>query len=529
MQTKFHNLKKTTAFIIFILASNCARAQNPVIEWQQCLGGSSTEVANCIRQTNDGGYIMAGHSQSISGDISGNHGGDDMWVIKLNATGGLAWQRCLGGTNNDQAFAVEQTQDGGYIVVGQTKSNDGDVTGLHSGFAAMDAWVVKLDTSGALTWQKTLGGSKADAATGVKQTPDGGFAIVGYTRSVDGDVTENHGNSDLWLVKLSSSGILEWQKCFGGTADDTGQGIQLTSDGGYVLAGETASNNGDVSGTHGGNDFWVVKLSATANIEWQKAIGGNLAELVETVRQTSDGGYVIVGETSSNNGDVTGNHNDVLNTYDAWVVKLNALGTLEWQKCLGGSSIDRAFDVMETTDNGFIVVGETRSADGDVIGNHGDYDAWMVKLNNGGALVWQKCWGGSAEESLLSIQQTADSGCILVGSAASTDGDVVGFEGGLSNFNDIWVLKIAAEGLATTTFDKPALTVSPNPVGSVLQITAADQARITAIRIMDMKGNMVLEQTGNCENVAVSTLARGTYILEAISKTQTLQTKFVKN
>lgn len=529
MRTNFYKLKNTIAFLIVFMTVGYAKAQAPSIEWQQCLGGSSQDFAKYVRQTTDGGYIIAGKVHSNNGDVSGNHGGNDMWVVKLNAGGAIVWQRCLGGTYDDEVYAIEQTQDGGYIVVGQTKSNDGDVTGLHSGFNAIDAWVVKLDALGALLWQKTLGGSRQDTATDVKQTSDGGYAIVGYTNSIDGDVTGNHGSNDFWLIKLNNSGTIEWQKCIGGTGDDMAKSIQLTADGGYVLAGITQSNNGDVSGTQGSGDFWVVKLTAAADLQWQKTLGGSLIEYGGIVKQTNDGGYLIVGQTSSVDGDVTGNHSGVLNNYDAWVVKLNESGVLEWQKCLGGSTIDGAFDVLETTDNGFIVIGGVLSNDGDVVANHGDYDGWMVKLDNAGSLLWQKCFGGSGEELFLSIQQTTDGGCILAGGTASNDGDVIGFEGGFGNFSDLWVVKLEAEGLATSAFDKLAVKVFPNPVGNVLHISSADQAIVTGVKIIDMKGKKVLEQTHNCKDIAVENLVRGIYILETTSNGKTSQTKFIKN
>ncbi len=529
MRTTFYNLKNTIAFLIVLIAVGYAQAQNPVIEWQQCIGGSSVEYAKCIRQTTDGGYIIASYVQSNNGDVSGNHGLVDMWVVKLDAGGAIAWKRCLGGTYNDEVYAIEQTQDGGYILVGRTLSIEGDVAGSQSGFIVPNAWVAKLDALGALLWQKTLGGSREDAATGVKQTSDGGFAVVGYTRSIDGDVIGNHGSNDFWFVKLDGSGTIEWQKCFGGTGDDMAKSIQLTADGGYVMSGSSNSSNGDVSDWRGGYDFWVVKLTATADIQWQKMTGGGLYDGAFTVKQTSDGGYVIVGETSSADGDVTGNHSSEVNNFDAWVVKLNESGVLEWQKCLGGSTVDRAFDVLQTSDNGYIVAGNTISNDGDILGNHGSSDGWIVKLNNAGVLLWQKCFGGTNEESFLSIQQTSDGGCILTGGAASNNGDVIGFEGGLGNWSDVWVVKLAAEGLATFAFDKLDITVFPNPVGNVLHISAPDQVVVTEVKIFDIKGNQVLEQTRNCKDIAVGNLAQGIYILETKSNGKTTQTKFIKD
>jgi hypothetical protein len=227
----------------------------------------------------------------------------------------------IGRSNDDEARSVVQTGDGGYIVAGYTRSNDGDVSGNHGG---ADAWVVKLNSDGTIAWQKTLGGSSYDEAHSIVQTSDGGYIVAGYTRSNDGDVSGNHGEEDAWVVKLDSEGNIEWQKTFGGSSYDEANSIVQTSDGGYIVAGYTKSSNGDVayggSTYHGGiqEDVWVIKLDSHGNIIWQEALGGGGYDRAFSIAQTSDDGYVVAGYAGSNDGDVSGNHG----SYDVWVVKL---------------------------------------------------------------------------------------------------------------------------------------------------------------------------------------------------------------
>ncbi len=345
----------------------------PEIAWQRCLGGSGDDYAHSIQQTTDGGYIVAGWTLSDDGDVSGYHGGYDFWVVKLNSSGDIVWQKCLGGSGEDEAHSIQQTTDGGYIVAGVTASNDGDVSGNRGDY---DFWVVKLNSSGDIVWQKCLGGSNDDAAYSIQQITDGGYVVAGYTESNDGDVSGNHGYSDSWVVKLSSSGNIVWQKCLGGSRCDNAYSIQQTTDGGYIVAGCTESNDGDVSGNHGGYDFWVVKLNSSGNIVWQKCLGGSSYDEVCSIQQTADGGYIVAGGTLSNDGDVSGNHGSA----DFWVVKLNSSGDIVWQKCLGGSNDDAAYSIQQITDGGYVVAGYTESNDGDVSGNHGSADFWVVKL-----------------------------------------------------------------------------------------------------------------------------------------------------
>ncbi|MDD3713087.1 MAG: hypothetical protein PHZ28_06310, partial [Candidatus Izemoplasmatales bacterium] len=304
--THIHPLSNITfitillALILFNGVNNKSLAQAPTIEWQKCLGGTNDDRAYSIQQTSDGGFIVASITGSNDGDVSGNHGYDDAWVVKLNSSGNIEWQKCLGGTSYDVANSIQQTSDGGFIVSGYTGSNDGDVSGK---YGATDYWIVKLNSSGDIEWQKCLGGIYDDFAYSIQQTNDGGFIVAGFKESNESDMSGNHGAIDALVVKLNSSGDIEWQKCLGGTDYDSAHSIQQISDGGFIVAGRTRSNNGDVSGNHGACDGWVVKLNSSGDIEWQKCLGGTDNDYANSIQQTSDGGFIVAGGTWSNDGD----------------------------------------------------------------------------------------------------------------------------------------------------------------------------------------------------------------------------------
>ncbi len=255
-------MRSIIVFVAALLLFAGACLAQPTIEWQKCLGGSAWDWTVSIQQTRDGGYIVAGYSYSNDGDISGNHGNYDYWVVKLNSAGAVIWQKSLGGSSWDRGYSIQQTSDGGFIIAGESWSNDGDVSGNHGW---CDYWVVKLNSAGDIVWQRSLGGSDWDEAYSIQQTTDGGFIVAGDSWSNDGDVSGHHGtpsgSSDYWVVKLNSAGAVIWQKSLGGSDGDEARSIQQTSDGGFIVAGWSDSNDGDVSGNHGGHDYWVVKLS----------------------------------------------------------------------------------------------------------------------------------------------------------------------------------------------------------------------------------------------------------------------------
>ena len=351
--------------------------------WQKTIGGSMYEGAYFITTTLDGSYIMAGFSDSNDGDVSGNHGIGDAWVVKLDKEGNIIWQKSLGGSGPDAAHCVAATRDSGYIIACETGSFDGDVSGNHDiQFSSEigDAWVVKLDKDGNILWQKALGGSDYDVSYSIAESFDGGYLAAGSTRSADGDVSGYHGIEDGWVVKLDKDGNKLWQKTLGGANADGIKSIIVTPDGGYMTAGVTKSNDGDVSGNHGEGDAWMVKLDKDGNILWQKALGGSEWETAYSTASTPDGGYVIAANTRSNDGDVSGFHGGEY--FDAWVVKLDKEGNKLWQKALGGSAEDDAMSVITTVNGGYVIAGSTNSNDGDISESHGGMNAWVFTLKD---------------------------------------------------------------------------------------------------------------------------------------------------
>jgi hypothetical protein len=397
------------------------------ITWQKTLGGSGGDWVYSIQQTTDNGYIFAGCTESNDNDVSGNHGIKDYWIVKLTTSGDIDWQKTFGGSDWDQANSIQQTTDGGYIIAGEAFSDDGDVPG-NQGFS--EYWIIKLTTSGDIDWQKTFGGTAWETPYSIQQTTDGGYITAGLTCSYDGDITGQHGPRDYWIVKLTSAGDIDWQKTLGGSQDDWAWSIQQTSDEGYIIAGKSSSNDGDISVNHGEYDYWIVKLTSTGEIDWQKSLGGNCEDVAYFIQQTTDGGYIIAGYSLSNNGNVSGNHGGS----DYWIVKLNSTGDINWQKSLGGSSDEWARSVQQTTDGSYIITGYSWSNDGDVSGNHGDVDTWIVKLTPSGEIDWQKSLGGLGGDVSYCIKQTTDGDYIIAGDSWS--GGIVKYGG-----TDVWIVK----------------------------------------------------------------------------------------
>ncbi|MGN6566567.1 MAG: T9SS type A sorting domain-containing protein [Flavipsychrobacter sp.] len=351
---------------------------NGNVKWSKTYGGTSEEKAYDIQLTSDGGYIVAGYTYSIDGDItSGSQGYQDVLVMKISSSGSLSWEKTYGGSDNDIAYSIQQTGDGGYIVGGTTYSNNGDVS---KNQGSSDMWLLKLDNNGNKSWEKTYGGSAADAGYAVQITDDGGYILAGATKSLNGDVTGYHNSgfgSDYWVVKADASGSLVWEKTLGGTLDEEAHAIREASDGSFTVAGYSYSNDGDVSGNHGVQDMWVANLDpAGSTVQWQTSLGGSQPEYAYSLKQNTDGTYIVAGSTQSSDGQVTAYHGGT----DYWAAKLDISGKLISEYSFGGANDDIAHCIAQTSDGGFIIAGETKSTDGDITQTFGNTDAWLIKI-----------------------------------------------------------------------------------------------------------------------------------------------------
>ncbi len=452
-------MKKIFTFLL-LLNTTISFAQDSTIEWQNTIGGDNADGASIVFQTKDGGYILGGASKSnISGDKTENwSGSNDWWIVKIDRYGNIIWQKTIEGAGAGiYGFTLMiQTKDGGYLL-GSTSSAGiiGDKT--QANFGIYDYWIVKLDSNGNVLWDKSFGGSDGDWLQSIEQTSDGGFILGGYSYSdISGNKTENRINmTDYWVIKTDINGNIEWQNTIGGNGEDQLRCIHQTSDNGFILGGLSDS---DISGDKTENkivafDYWVVKLDSSGNILWQNTIGGNDEDKLTTIKTTPDGGYIVGGMSSSDiSGDKTENafreSNNCCRTVDYWVIKLDNVGNIQWQKTLGGDWNDMLFAIDNTIDGGYILGGYSESRKSSVKKENyiGGADYWIIKLDNSGNIQWENTIGGTGHDYLYSMQQTTDGGFILGGYSESP---ISGDKLEKAKNTDYWIVKIRGGNLVT--------------------------------------------------------------------------------
>jgi hypothetical protein len=355
------------------------------MQWSKSYGGSDSEIAVAVKETGDGGYIILGNTKSIDGDVSNNHGLVDLWILKIDHIGNLIWEKSFGGTNLEFAGGIVQTTDSGFVIVGSSTSIDGDLT---SSYGSSDYWVLKIDQQGNLLWQKNLGGTQDDYAYSVTLNNQGEIILVGESKSMNGNVTGHHydtnygTNNDIWIVKLSTSGSIIWEKCFGGALEETAYSIDNCTHGGYYVAGTNIGDDCDVSGSHGNYDYWVIRISEDGDLLWQKSLGGTTSDNGYCIKTSRNNGCIVSGYSNSGDGNISNHHGagGVLGTNDCWIVRLDSIGNIAWERSFGGSGGEYTNSLILTADNGYAFIGQAAYVNGDVTNIHGKFDYWFVKL-----------------------------------------------------------------------------------------------------------------------------------------------------
>ena len=359
--------------------------------------------------------------------------------------GEVEWIKTFGGSGEDTAQSIIQTSDGGYAILGHSNSVDGDLEG--KALPVHDYWLLKLDAEGNLQWSKTYGGSKDDRGQSVIQTTDGGYALVGYAMSDDGDGSNNEGFHDNWIVRLDASGNILWEHSFGFSGHDHSYDVVQTKDGGFFFAGflDVTQSNGEGNfgkgsylTRHGVGEFWGTKLDADGNLEWRRYFGGTNNDRAHSVVQADDGGYVLAGFSESDDFDVS----NTKGSYDFWVVKVDGKGTLLWEKSFGGTGIEISYGIVKTQDGGYAITGNTFSTDTDVSKNNGESDVWLIKIDDNGNLLWESTFGGTGFDAAHGLDVTSNGGFVIAGNSKSLDGDAT------ANFgeNDLWIIKADVNG-----------------------------------------------------------------------------------
>jgi prepilin-type N-terminal cleavage/methylation domain-containing protein len=389
-------------------------------------GGLDGDYTNSVARTSDGGYVVTGRTESF-GAIN-----YDVLLLKFDSSNNLTWSKTFGGAMFDEGDSVVQTSDGGYIVVGYTYSfGPGDD----------DVLLLKFDSSGNLSWSKTINnGGLQDVGTSVAQTSDGGYIVTGYSVSV------GPGVNDALLLKFDSSGNLSWSKTFGGGGNDMGTSVAQTSDGGYIVTGRTNSFGA------GGNDALLSKFDSSGNLSWSKTVGGPGFDMGYSVAQTSDGGYIITGETQSFGA----------GGGDALLLKFDSSGNLSWSKTFGGTSYDGGHSVTQTSDGGYIVSGQTFSF------GAGNYDVLLSKFDSSGNLSWSKTAGGASFEWGDSVTQVLSGDYIVAGytqsfGAGNYDGLLLKFDslGDISSCSSVENATLISSSPVFTALSPVFITSSP--------------------------------------------------------------------
>ncbi|MHA1686178.1 MAG: hypothetical protein ACTSYD_07165 [Candidatus Heimdallarchaeaceae archaeon] len=312
------------------------------------------------------------------------------------------WDKTFGGNATEGAYHIAQTSDGGYILVGYTESY---------AIGGTDVWLIKTDAEGNKEWDKTFGGDRWDCGTCVIQTADGGYAITGNKEP-------SAGVSDLWLIKTDAEGNEMWNKTFGGSKGETGNYIIQTSDGGYIIIGQTCSFGLDDS------DIWLIKTDENGNKQWDKTFGGTGNEEGYAVTEASDGGYILVGYTAPYG----------QNDRYIYLIKTDNNGNKQWEQTFGGTDIQaKGLSVYRTSDGGYIITGSI------YISSKGDSDLWLIKTDAEGNEMWNKTFGGNNGEAGNSVIQTSDGGYIITGYTYSYG----------AGQEDLWIIKTDAEGNET--------------------------------------------------------------------------------
>ena len=436
--------------LLFLVQINFAQDIN--IEWQNCFGGSENDItgnySNSIIKINDG-FLVGGSTGSSDGDVeSGNHGSNDIWIIKTDDYGNLIWEKTFGGSDSDRLDALIESNDSTCYFIGRSYSTDGDVQSGNQGYG--DHWLVKLNTAGEIIWGKTFGGSNVERLANIQLTPEGDILVLSRTSSNDGDLNYENpdGSSYIWFYKVSSEGELLWSDVFGGNGPNYGFDLLQTSDGGYLILGSCRGLNGGCICDHHNagdtyySDIWMIKLNSVREIEWENCYGGsdfdNGRELIE-----EENGYTILASSLSNDGDVGFNFYKT----DIWFFQIDKLGNITNSKTYGGGDHDNPYALFKNEENGnYTFFGSTKSDNGDVSGNHSfdTYsDIWYLVIDSLGNIQYQKCIGNQGDQMPGGILKL-DEGIFIIAATSnwSDDDDVECPRPNPYSNDDIWFFEL---------------------------------------------------------------------------------------
>ena len=477
-------LQATVVLMLFLVSHHLSMAQDYNVSWSHLVGGSEFDGAYNMIQLHDGNFLAVGNTISNNDDFAGTNGEFDATLIKFDADGNIIWKKTYGGSASEGFWSVIEKAGGNLIAVGYTFSNDGDVSGNHGG---ADLWMVLLNSDGDLLTQRCFGGTADDFAAGITMTAKY-YYLFGVTNSNDGNVSGNHGDFDAWVLKLrKSNGKIVWSKCYGGSGyDDAYVGLRAGT--APLISGFTYSTDGDFTSQHGDGataDLYAIKLDQSGNIIWSRCYGGSGDETSFRGALMADGNLVLSAGTTSNDGDISG----LIGYENSWIPKINVHnGNIIWS-VLQGTTDDASVStgVIPTADNGAVSLSVTVPPPYD----YSLYTPQVIKIDAGGNITHIDTVGGSNGEFLYDGVEQENGDLVICGVSSSNDGDVSGNHGS----DDQWLLKLTPQPerlQATVSNVSLSLQCFPNPADNhaTIQLTLDEPASMN-ILVTDVLGKIV--------------------------------------
>ncbi len=554
-------LRLQLAFSCIFIAFFVASVHSQDILWEKSYGGKHSEYLFDAIPTPDYGFILAGSSlsQKTGNKTEINRGDFDYWVWKMDENGEPGWQKTLGSTGQDMLRSILLTNDGGFLLAGTSDSkakktdgapkgefHDADRKSLSRGLS--DFWIIKLNAKGDEEWQKTFGGSGQDELSCVIKTRDGGFLIGGSSNSkTSGEKSEDcFGGLDYWVIRIDNTGKIIWQKTFGGKYNDELKSISLSQDGGFILGG---SSNSTISGNKlenniGLSDYWIIKLDKDGNEVWQKTIGGKADDQLAVVKTCIDGNYILGGNSNSESGGNKKSSNE--SGTDFWILKIDKDSQeILWQETYNIAKTDILTSLVENEDKTILIGGyaqgepakkqdkRSKRQDGDVKMKKGTDDYVALKINEKGEELWRKDVGSDAQDILIKVIETRDGGYLMTGTSKtilSTSGGAkaTGDRSSGKGSNDFWVVKLKDKQKPKE--DKKPVEAIPNPAMDYTNIIIGyDYAKGTAT-VVDLAGHILqqFEITDRTVPIDLQNYPEGVYIVNIKTDVQNSGVKVIK-
>ena len=534
MKVRYFNL-----YCIVMLLIGNLQAQVPVFEkkWDQRFGGSDDDIIGSFEMTADSGFILGGSTFSdISGNITQNNydtsmASSDFWLVRCDPSGSINWQQRFGGTLSEVMYQVIIADDGGFVAGGQSFSDDnGDKTepNWDPTLLSYDYWVIKTDSLGSKLWDKRYGGTSYEMFGDLKEDASGNLLLAGSSfSSIGGDKTEaNQGGWDYWLVYTDPSGNKIWDRRFGGLQDDYATTIAVTADSGFVIGGYSNSGSGGdkTEDSNGSWDYWIVKLNSLGTKVWDKSFGGSETDWLFALALAADNGLILGGQSYSPvSGDKSEPNHGPASDSDRWLIRTDASGNKMWDRTIGGTATEDVSRIVRLPDGGYLVSGESYS---DISGdktedNLGPEQTWVIKVDDSGALLWDKTLFTYGHDETGTAIPYGDS-CFV--SINFTQADTGGYKSQMNwGDSDFWMIMMCDEDPLSVIENAGEFTctVAPNPFTDFLEIKGLPVNQEATISLVDAAGRIVHSARipAQQETVIAGTadLQPGFYILNVIS------------